>query len=267
MAQEATFQKKKDLNAGRLFGIDVLSAFGAAAPCAAFVCIIDQAVTQNASKTATIRQSLSRSAKSMFTQPHQFFGGKAYLAVAVVYLGTYIAANSTTTYCERTNRDPKTYKLAVTSAVNIGLGVTKDSLFAIWFGGKAAASIPARAWAMFIMRDVVTIGAGFVLPEIVSDAMVKNGYLNDKGTADIVAQLAVPMSAQLVLTPMHLLALDFYNRPGVTMPERGRYIRSLLVESAAVRMARVGCVYGIAGIGNKAIRGSLLDDEYVKFKK
>jgi len=261
---EAVYPQKKELSVSRLLGIDCLSALGSAAPCAAFVCMIDKAVTQNASKTATLTQSLAQSMKSMLTQPHKFFGGRAYIAVAIVYTGTYITANITTTWCERNSKDPKVYKLAFTSAVNIGLGVTKDKLFAVWFGGKSAASFPARSWAMFIARDIVTVGAGFVLPEIVSDAMVKNGIISNKPTADIIAQLAVPISAQLVLTPMHLLALDMYNRPRKNMADRVRNIRSLLVESAGARIARVGCVYGIAGIGNKFCRGHLLEDEFKK---
>ena len=56
---------------------------------------------------------------------------------------------------------------------------------------------------------------------------------------------------------MHLFALDLYNRPDATVADRGRYIKSLFGESLAVRAARVGVVYGVAGIGNKAIRTSL----------
>ena len=86
---------------------DVKAAFASAMPAAIFVTMIDQAVTQGAAKSATIAQSVTNSFKTLFTRPHKFFGGKAYLAVAAVYSLTYIAANTTMTWCERTNREPK----------------------------------------------------------------------------------------------------------------------------------------------------------------
>lgn len=176
----------KDGGNGRLYAIDVFSAIASAAPCAALVCMIDQAVTQNASKTATIGQSIKQNFVKMFTQPKTFFGGKAYLAVAVVYSGTYITANSIMTWTEKRESDHKNdayiklagkprpplflwrespahptlieiahahestlARTAGTSAVNIGLGVTKDSMFAVWFGKGSAASalaFPATSW-------------------------------------------------------------------------------------------------------------------------
>lgn len=209
-------------------------------------------------------QSFKSSIHTMVTSPRQFFGGRAYVAVALVYSATYIAANATISVCERNRTDPTYWKLALTSAVNMGAGITKDSLFAKWFGQqapKAAAAapraIPPATWAMFVCRDVMTIGAGFVLPDKVSKAVVARGWLTNKTAADTIAQLVVPMSAQTLLTPMHLAALDLYNRPQCSLGERAAYISSLMKESLAVRMARVGVVYGIAGIGNKLIRTTL----------
>ena len=51
----------------------------------------------------------------------------------------------------------------------MGLGVTKDTLFARWFGqamtsGKPPAPFPMTSWGLFVTRDVMTIGAGFVFP-------------------------------------------------------------------------------------------------------
>ena len=90
-----------------------------------------------------------------------------------------------------------------------------------------------------------------------SNFVVENGYVQSKQTADVVSQLTVPMLAQIVLTPMHLLALDIYNRPGEGSGSRASYISSLFKESLGVRMARVGVVYGIAGVGNKFLRTTM----------
>ena len=65
------------------------------------------------------------------------------------------------------------------------------------------------------------------------------------------------MAAQTILTPMHLLALDLYNRPARSLSDRAAFIRPLLRDSLGARMARVGVVYGIAGVGNKVCRNAL----------
>lgn len=49
-------------------------------------------------------------------------------------ISTYIAANMVMSLCEKYQQDPTYFKLGVTSAVNMGAGITKDSLFARWFG-------------------------------------------------------------------------------------------------------------------------------------
>jgi hypothetical protein len=183
-------------------------------------------------------------------------------SIGLTFCSTYIAANSTITTCEKYKQDPTYWKLAATSVVNMGAGITKDSLFARWFGQQTQAAAPARSippatWAMFVGRDVMTIGAGFVLPDKVSRAVLDRGWLSNKAVSDTAAQLVVPMAAQTLLTPMHLLALDLYNRPDRSLGDRASYISPLLKESLVVRMARVGVVYGIAGVGNKLIRNSL----------
>ncbi len=100
----------------------------------------------------------------------------------------------------------------------MGAGITKDSLFARWFGQQAApaaaasassasstvaaaiksappaapaASIPLATWALFVCRDVFTIGAGFVLPDMVSRAALAHRLVDSKAVSDTVAQLTV----------------------------------------------------------------------------
>jgi len=182
-----------------------------------------------------------------------------------VYTATYITANTVMTWTEKAEvADPTSYKLAATSTVNILAGVTKDSMFAIWFGAAGAAggplSFPLASWAMFVFRDVMTIGAGFVLPQLVSDSLTNKKVFESKATADIFSQLTVPMFAQVLLTPVHLFALDIYNRPGKSLPNRLESVKTFYAESMAVRVGRVACVYGIAGIGNKYIRTTLRGD-------
>jgi hypothetical protein len=243
---------------------DTVAAIGAASSASIFVTMIDQAVTMNTSGSATMKESLMKSMKTFLTRPHKFLGNKAYLAVATVYTATYLAANYTNTFCEFYQRDSKLPKLASTSVTNISMGVTKDSLFAIWFGAGTATgglmSVPLASWTLFILRDVSTMAAGFILPGMASDVIYEKKIFKKKSTCDIVAQLSVPMACQFFLTPMHLLALDMYNRPGETFQNRQAFVRSLFKESALLRCCRVGSIYGIAGISNTKIKKVMLEN-------
>ena len=92
----------------------------------------------------------------------------------------------------------------------MGAGITKDSLFARWFGqqvpatssaasapiraskvGAPATSIPLATWGLFVCRDVFTIGAGFILPDKVSRAALAHNMVKSKTVSDTVAQLTV----------------------------------------------------------------------------
>jgi hypothetical protein len=50
---------------------------------------------------------------------------------------------------------------------------------------------------MFILRDVMTIGAGMVLPEKVGASLHESKLIESRGTANVFAQLTVPMVAQV----------------------------------------------------------------------
>jgi hypothetical protein len=147
-----------------------------------------------------------------------------------------------------------------TSVVNIGAGVVKDTYYAKTFSGKPVAKFPPASWALFVLRDILTIGAGFTVPKLVSEMIVTSGAVETKTTADKVAQIVTPMLAQIFLTPIHLLALDLYNSVGtvvLTWAARGRRIVPLFVETTLIRMVRMCVAYGIGGIANRGVRFEL----------
>ena len=144
-----------------------------------------------------------------------------------VYCSTYIAANSIDVYNERKHvsaANGQMIKLGLVTAVNMGASIAKDVIFAKLFGkkeaaGAAAKSVPMATYAAFLGRDVLTIAGGCILPPYVSKAMqASTGF--EKKHADKIAQLTTPMAMQLVCTPLHLVALNFYNTPVATLGER-----------------------------------------------
>lgn len=62
---------------------------------------------------------------------------------------------------------------------------------------------------------------------------------------------------QLVGTPIHLMALDLYNRPGVSFSERVKHIKGIFTNSLVLRMMRFLPAFGFGGIINIELRRSL----------
>lgn len=215
-------------------------------------------------KTANHSLSLYRAAfnnfKSLFFTPVKFFTKPTFAFVCVVYSATYIAANTITTYCEVNNVDSYWPKLLGTTAVNMGFGILKDRYFARVFNNKAPPVFPLASWGLFCLRDLLTIGAGFNFPKAASTFLQESNFITSPEYADKISQVTVPMVAQLALTPIHVLSLDIYNRVGESPRSRYTYIKGIYPETASIRMGRVLCAYGIAGVSNKHFK------EFLRFE-
>ena len=126
-----------------------------------------------------------------------------------------------------------------------------------WYGTKAPTGLPAASWALFFGRDILTIGAGFVVPDLLAGELHRRQLVESLPAAKRIALIVSPVSAQLVLTPMHLLALDIYNNPARGAGARGGRIAAAYPSLTGTRMARVLFAYGTGGIVNAAVRGKL----------
>lgn len=77
-----------------------------------------------------------------------------------------------------------------------------------------------------------------------------------------VAQFVTPAAIQVVSTPLHLLGLDLYNRPGVGMGgEQGRAAQVVKnwAKSAFARMGRIVPAFGVGGVVNTKVRKGLME--------
>ena len=212
-----------------------------------------------ASPKVNMFKSAFKNFKSIFFTPRVFFTKPIFFIVCGVYGSTYVVANCIESFSKFQGRDPKYYKLAGTTVVNMGLGVLKDRWIAQNFNGKPPSSFPLISWTLFLLRDSMTIGAGFTLPPYFTDYLVDNNYFESRSLAAKVSQLVVPISAQFFLTPVHILALDLYNSKISTIAKRTKVITDIYVEATAIRWGRVLAAYGIAGIVNTGLRSILRD--------
>ena len=128
-------------------GCDLGAAFGAAFCVAPFIAIIDQAIVQNASATATLVGSLQSSVKTLLRHPGVFLTRPAFLMLWGVYGGTYVAVNTVTSVADAAQASAQqrsTAKFTVISSVNIGLNVSKDRVFAKMFGQGTPRPVPLK---------------------------------------------------------------------------------------------------------------------------
>jgi len=147
--------------------------------------------------------------------------------------------------------------------------VYKDSYFARAFnGGSHAAKIPKISYALFAVRDSLTIFASFNLPSLIAPQLAhlppsfKNQFsriLNTEVGRTNTAQFLAPAAMQLFSTPVHLLGLDLFNRQGrLGFGERFARVTRDWGVSAMARMGRIVPAFGVGGVVNGNVRRDLI---------
>jgi hypothetical protein len=119
--------------------------------------------------------------------------------------------------------------------------------------GGASPKMPLKTYGLWGLRDGVVIASSFVLPDIVGASLHERFGMN-KSDAVKVGQMGCPIASQFVAGPAQLLGLDYYNRPRVTLVERGILLMKNFPTVVAARIARIAPTYGMGGIGNTHFR-------------
>lgn len=154
-------------------------------------------------------------------------------------------------------------KFIATSTVNMSLCLYKDSQFTKMFGPQVAHTFPRRpvpitSYALFAMRDSMTIFASFNLPPLIAPMLPLSESVDKQLSRASVAQFLAPAGIQLLSTPLHLWGLDLYNRPGMSWNQRlGKVGRDWLGSSFA-RMCRIVPAFGVGGVVNGRLREKLM---------
>ena len=65
---------------------------------------------------------------------------------------------------------------------------------------------------------------------------------------------ALPTCAQTCSSPLHLVGLDFYNRPEASAGERLKFIRENYLRTTAARIGRIGPTFGLGSNINNGLR-------------
>lgn len=239
------------------FGVEWIAAILSALSVAPAISIIDKAIVSNASGKEKLVPCIMNGLKMMFKRPVHFLRQPAFLMIWGVYSGTYIAANSMQSICERSERSPVIPVFIGSSATNATLSILKDKAYTKMFGVGEPRKLPPISYALFATRDSLTILASFTWPKIIGKALEKRFSLG-KQTSFNIAQLTAPCLVQFISSPLHLYALDRYNRPEkkITFSDRFLLIRQEYLKTSLARIARILPAFGIGGIVNKHLRKS-----------
>lgn len=154
-----------------------------------------------------------------------------------VYFSTYATANLTELYCSHHDTDNRWLTFFLTSVANIAGIIYKDRSYIKMFEHKVL-NIPFRCYVLFALRDSITIGSTFVIKK---DAVhhLHHEYHVSYPLADFVSSFTLPILAQLFSTPLHILSMDYYQRPHTSTMDRVRHIYGLYPSICAGRMLRI----------------------------
>lgn len=228
---------------------------------------------ENASGRNTLAGSLKSSLKTLLRRPHSVLS-KPTALIFLIYGGTYLTANALDTATSTVHdRRPShvtagTDKFVASSAANVGLTIYKDQVFVRMFGppGAMPRPVPPPSYALFALRDCCTIFASFNVPPLLAPRIDErlSAEVRRHVSGATCAQFFAPAVVQLVSTPLHLLGLDFYNRPRDVAPAlgwRGRWdvVRKAWAPSAAARICRIMPAFGVGGVVNTKVRRNLME--------
>ena len=279
-------------NLGLRAGADAASAIAAGFLVAPVVCTIDRygielcfwafsdsmnrSIIEKAATNTTFRSCFLRAVRPAIARPHAFLVSKPFLLVFTLYFSTYFVANGIDTMNSTLQAKPASKvtagasKFVATSATNMSICIYKDSQFVKMFGKpkSPAATIPMLSYALFAMRDSMTIFASFNLPPVIAPKLLDlppsvqkqfSGILSTETRRNNTAQFFAPAAMQLISTPIHLLGLDLYNRQGdISMARRLARVTRDWGVSALARMCRIIPAYGVGGVVNTNMRKSLM---------
>lgn len=232
-------------------------------------------IIENASQRAPLLTSVRTSVLTLLLRPTTFLTSRPFGLISLVYFTTYITANTTDTLTSTLKARPASHttagasKFFATSAANMSLCLYKDSQFTRIFGpisSPAAVltqrSIPLASYALFALRDSLTVFASFNLPPRLAPLIPLSAEIEKQVCSRAtVAQLLAPAAAQVLSTPLHLLGLDLYNRPRVGSLEglsRWRKVARDWGGSCLARIARVIPAFGVGGVVNSRVRRTLM---------
>lgn len=238
---------------------ELACAFTASALVSPIVSIMDKAMVQPITGLGAFFGSMGVACKEMVYTPKKFFGGLSFRLTLIVYFGTYAVANVSEAaldyYSIREEEKRKQIKVSAASAANISLLAWRDSVFAREFSGGAASAVPKktpmRTIGLFATRDFFTMAATFYAAPKAAKFLIKEHDMNVE-VANLSMALAIPVATQILTAPLHIHAMDVYNRPDAV--DRMAQIKKEFAKISFARGLRILPAFGIGSYSNNKFR-------------
>lgn len=213
-----------------------------------FMTVIDSAVM----KSQFEKTSLIRAIKNTI---HGFVKGemkwrRPLTIMTGVYASTYVTANTIEHLCKTHEIGHRIPTTLCTSFVNMTAICYKERVYANLYGTPST-TFPRLSYALFAVRDTLTITSSFVLKHDVKTYLQARCCFSHTG-ADATASFLIPMAAQVVSTPLHILALDWHQRPMRTA--RWDIIKKQYASVCLGRILRVIPAFGVGGFVNDVLK-------------
>lgn len=272
-AATAAAQRCNTKKLGWRLAVDAAGAACAGVIVAPVISIIDRSIMENASGRSSLLESIRSSFRNLVLQPRAALFSRPCALILMLYGGTYLTANLVdTTTSTLTNKPAGTVssgasKFVASSAANVGLCMYKDRSFVRMFGpvGSVPRAVPLPSYALFTLRDCLTVFASFNIPPLLAphiDARLSD-EVRRRMSGHTTAQFMAPAAVQFLSTPLHLLGLDLYNRPGqkasaVSWRDRFAVVRSNWIISSVARICRIVPAFGVGGVVNMKVRRNLM---------
>jgi hypothetical protein len=229
-------------------------------------------IMENASGRSSLIDSIRSSVRNIVLRPSSALFSRPCALIFMLYGGTYLTANALDTVTSTVTNKPATTvssgagKFVASSAANIGLCMYKDRSFVRMFGpvGSVPRAVPLPSYALFTLRDCLTIFASFNIPPLLAPYMDArlSAEIKKRISGQTAAQFMAPAAVQIFSTPLHLLGLDLYNRPGqppaISWRDRFERVRSNWLISSAARVCRIVPAFGVGGVVNFKVRQELM---------
>ena len=234
------------------------------------VSIIDKCIVQ-AGPNGSFMNACVSATKDMVARPGQFFCGLPFVLTATVYFGTYATANLSELFLDirkvKDDDQRKTIKVGASAVANIGLLAWRDSIFAREYsaktpGAKPKPSTPMRTLSLFAARDAATMYATFYAAPRAAEYLQEE-YGVEQYTAELSMALAIPVTAQVITAPLHIHAMDYFNRPKVEngLADRMAAIKGEFKTVSFARGLRILPAFGIGSFSNNRLRDFIIRHE------
>lgn len=182
---------------------------------------------------------------------------RPYLIMNSVYTTTYGTANLTEMYCKKEKIDFRIPTLLATSVVNILMIGYKDREFvkivrnSLNGNNTIRTKFPIHSQILFCLRDSLTIFSNFIVKK---NAINFSDKFMSHNMSDLLMSILMPVSAQFISTPLHILGVDYFQNRDKTLRARIQSIPKMYSSICLGRIIRVIPAFGLGGFINDMIR-------------